>query len=49
VEIRGNNTDLLGGVNVGGSLRVEDDKGGRIADDGYDPAGFLGVKAGVLF
>jgi hypothetical protein len=41
--------DLLGGVNVGGSLRVEDDKGGRIADDGYDPAGFLGVKAGVLF
>jgi hypothetical protein len=41
--------DLLGGVNVGGGLRVEDDKGGKIADDGYDPAGFLGVKAGVMF
>jgi len=41
--------DVLGGVAVAGSLRVEDDKGARIADDSYDPAPFLGLKANFFF
>jgi hypothetical protein len=41
--------DVLGGVAVGGSLRVEDEKGRRIADDSYDPAPFLGLKANFFF
>ncbi len=41
--------DLNGGVAVGGNLRVEDDDGGRLADDDYDPAGILAVKAQFFF
>lgn len=41
--------DLHGGVAVGGNLRVEDEDGGRIRDDDYDPAGLLGIKAQFLF
>ena len=41
--------DLLGGVNIAGTVRVENDDGGRIAEDDYDPAPFLGLKGVFLF
>jgi hypothetical protein len=41
--------DLIGGVAVGGNLRVEDEDGDRIADDSYDPAAILGLKGTILF
>jgi hypothetical protein len=41
--------DLMGGVALGGNLRVEDKDGGRIRDDDYDPAGLLGLKAQIFF
>jgi hypothetical protein len=41
--------DVHGGVALGGNVRVEDEDGGRIRDDDYDPAGLLGLKAQFLF
>jgi hypothetical protein len=41
--------DLNGGVAVAGNLRVEDEDGGRIRDDNYDPAGILAFKAQFFF
>lgn len=41
--------DLLGGVTVAGNLRVEDEDGGRIRDDDFDPAGFLALKGSIVF
>jgi hypothetical protein len=41
--------DLLGGVTVGGNLRVEDADGNRIKDHDYDPAPFLGFKGQIFF
>jgi len=41
--------DLLGGVAFAGHLRVEDRDGGRIADDSYEAAGFLGLKGQIFF
>ena len=41
--------DLNGGIALGGNLRVEDEDGGRLADDDYDPAGLLAVKAQFFF
>lgn len=41
--------DLNGGVAVRGNLRVEDEDGGRLADDDYDPAGILAFKGRILF
>jgi hypothetical protein len=32
-----------------GNLRVEDEDGGRLADDDYDPAGILAFKGRILF
>ena len=40
---------LIGGVELGGELRVEDDKGERIASENYDAAPFLGLTFGVRF
>lgn len=41
--------DLQGGVALRGNIRVEDEDGGRIADDDYDPAGLLKLKGSILF
>lgn len=41
--------DLFGGVAFRGNLRVEDEDGGRIADDDYDAAGILGLKGQIVF
>ncbi|MBK7949622.1 MAG: hypothetical protein IPK00_12985 [Deltaproteobacteria bacterium] len=41
--------DLNGGVAVRGNLRVEDEDGGRIADDDYEPAGILALKGQIFF
>jgi hypothetical protein len=41
--------DLLAGVAVGGNVRVESSTGGRIADDSYDPAPFVGLKGTIGF
>ena len=40
---------VLGGVELGGTLRLEDSKGRRIAKDDYDTAPFLGVACNVRF
>ncbi len=40
---------LVGGWALGGELRLEDENGNRIAEENYDPAGFLGVAFGVRF
>lgn len=41
--------DLFGGVALRGNLRVEDEDGGRIADDDYEKAGILGLKGQIAF
>jgi hypothetical protein len=41
--------DLLTGVAFAGNVRVESSAGGRIHDDDYDPAPFLGLKGQVFF
>jgi len=41
--------DLLAGVAFAGNVRVEDDHGGRIADDDYDPAPFVGLRGQIAF
>ena len=33
--------NLLGGVTLGGQLRLEDDDGNRITESDFDPAPFL--------
>jgi hypothetical protein len=40
---------LLAGVAVAGNVRVEDDDGGRLADDSYDAAGFVSLKGSIAF
>ena len=40
---------LIGGVELGGELRQEDEQGNRIASENYDPAPFLGLTFGVRF
>jgi hypothetical protein len=40
---------VLGGVNVGGELRLEDEKGHEITEDNHDPAGFLGIAFRARF
>ena len=40
---------LIGGVELGGELRQEDEKGNRIASENYDPAPFLGLTFGLRF
>jgi hypothetical protein len=40
---------LLSGFKLGGELRLEDEKGNRIADETYDPALFLGLTFRVRF
>ena len=40
---------LVGGVALGGKLRLEDETGNRIAEEDYDQAGFLGVAFGLRF
>ncbi len=41
--------DLLGGVTIGGQLRVESDTGGQIAEHDYDPAPFVGLRGTIAF
>ena len=41
--------DALAGVAFAGNVRVENSTGGRIKDDDYDPAPFLGLKGQFLF
>jgi len=41
--------DLLAGIAFAGNIRVEDDHGGRIADDSYDPAPFVGLRGQIAF
>ena len=41
--------DLMAGVALAGTLRVEDEDGGRIADDSYDPAAFVGLRGQLFF
>jgi hypothetical protein len=41
--------DLLAGVTFAGNVRVESSAGGRISDDDYDPAPFVGLKGSIAF
>lgn len=41
--------DLLAGVSFAGNVRVESRTGGRIKDDDYDPAPFVGLKGNFRF
>jgi len=41
--------DLLGGVALAGNVRVESSTGGRISDNDYDPAPFVGLKGTIGF
>jgi len=41
--------DLLAGVAFAGNVRLEDKDGGRIADDSYDPAPFVGLRGQIAF
>lgn len=40
---------LVGGVKLGGELRLEDEKGRRITKEDYDPAGFVGFTFSLRF
>ena len=40
---------LFGGADLGGELRLEDEKGGLIAEQGYDPAGLAGIAFSFIF
>ena len=40
---------LAAGVKFGGELRLEDDDGGRLAEDGYDAVPFVGVSLRFQF
>jgi len=40
---------VLGGVEVGGKLRLEDENGRKIIEENYDPAGFLGIAFSARF
>ncbi len=40
---------LVGGVALGGKLRLEDENGNRIAEEDYGAAAFLGVAFGLRF
>lgn len=41
--------DLVGGVLIGGELRLEDEDGRRIASDDHDPAAFIGIAGRLSF
>ena len=41
--------DLFGGVVVGGELLLEDDDGGRISEQDFDPAPLLGARVSLRF
>ena len=38
---------LVGGVELGGELELEDEKGRTVTEETYDPAGFLGLTFNV--
>ena len=40
---------ILGGVEVGGELRLEDENGNTIIEENHDPAGFLGITFSARF
>jgi hypothetical protein len=40
---------VLGGVEVGGKLRLEDENGRKIIEENHDPAGFLGIAFSARF
>ncbi len=40
---------LIGGVSVGGELRLEDENGKTVSEVDYDPAGFAGVTFSARF
>ena len=40
---------VLGGVEVGGKLRLEDENGHKIFEENHDPAGFLGIAFSTRF
>ncbi|MDY6987687.1 MAG: TonB-dependent receptor [Thermodesulfobacteriota bacterium] len=40
---------LLGGVELGGEVRLEDERGHRLSESEYDSAGFLGFFFNLLF
>ena len=40
---------VLGGVEVGGELRLEDENGNTIIKENHDPAGFLGITFSARF
>jgi hypothetical protein len=41
--------DLLAGVGFGGNVRGESKTAGRVHDDDYDPAPFVGLRAQYFF
>ena len=41
--------DLLAGVALAGNVRVESSAGGRLNDDSYDAAPFVGLKGAIVF
>ena len=40
---------LIGGLEVGGELSLEDSEGRTLIEEEYDPAGFLGLSFSVIF
>jgi len=41
--------DLLAGIALAGNVRVESSAGGRLKDDDYDPAPFVGLRGSFAF
>src|SRR6185436_12625197 len=37
--------ELIGGVQAGGQVRLEDKKGHKLAEEDYDPSGLFGLRA----
>lgn len=44
-----NRISLVGGIEVGGELRLEDSDGGTILEENYDSAGFFGIAFNAKF
>ena len=40
---------LLGGLELGGKVRLEDKNGNQIIEENHDPAGFIGISFNLRF
>ena len=41
--------ELIGGVAVGGNVRIEDEDGHKLGDEDYDPSGLIGLRGVFTF